>query len=90
MFQCEEAEVRTCCAFDYDLSKWDVSRVTDMWYMFANWQDTDDDGRGDSCGYSQHLCWDISDGTDTSGIFYRGDGCIDKTCGSVADSSLYC
>ena len=67
-------------AFNYDLSSWDVSRVGDMRYLFYQ-----------ASLFAQHLCWDIPENADTTLIFNSTAGaCVDGTCGSVADSSLYC
>ena len=67
-------------SFNSDVSAWNVSRVTTMYRMFYN-----------AFKFAQHLCLDIPSSTDTRDIFYRTAGaCINKTCGSVVDSSLYC
>ena len=67
-------------SFNSDVSAWDVSRVTDMGSMFHA-----------ASKFAQHLCLDIPSSTETGGIFTGTAGaCINKTCGSVVDSSLYC
>ena len=67
-------------SFNSDVSAWDVSRVTDMDFIFY-----------EASKFAQHLCWDIPPSTGTDYIFTGTAGaCIDKTCGSVSDSSLYC
>ena len=67
-------------SFNSDVSAWDVSRVTDMLFIFY-----------EASNFAQHLCWDIPPSTGTDYIFTGTAGaCIDKTCGSVSDSSLYC
>merc|ERR1712072_675531 len=50
--------------FNSDLSKWDVSKVTDMSGMFAS-----------ATSFNNDLSkWEVSNGTMTNGIFY-GDSC---------------
>jgi len=67
-------------SFNSDVSAWDVSRVTDMLFIFY-----------EASNFAQHLCWDIPPSTGIDYIFTGTAGaCIDKTCGSVSDSSLYC
>lgn len=67
-------------SFNGAVSAWNVSRVTDMSYMFA-----------EARQFAQHICWDIPSATNTYYIFLDTVGaCIDKTCGSASDSTLYC
>ena len=67
-------------SFNGDVSPWNVSLVTAMDYMFA-----------EARQFGQHICWDIPPATNTYYIFLDTVGaCIEKTCGSVSDSTLYC
>ena len=69
-------------AFNQDLSKWDVSAVTDMQSTFV-----------DVSTFNQHLSkWDVSAVTDMSSMFYGASAFNQKLCGvawvnSKADKS---
>ena len=91
--------------FDGDISSWDVSSVTIMSYMFFNARSFNGDVSpwnvslvtamdymfAEARQFGQHICWDIPPATNTYYIFLDTVGaCIEKTCGSVSDSTLYC
>ena len=67
-------------SFNQDLSKWDVSRVTDMDYMFAG-----------ATAFKQSLCgeaWVNSKATN-NGMFDRSSGSISTTvCGLYSLSTI--
>lgn len=66
--------------FNRDLTSWDVSRVTDMAEIFIH-----------ATSFDQHLCWDVPRRANTTSIFEDSAGaCINETCGSARNSSLYC
>merc|ERR1712046_308646 len=63
-------------SFNADVSSWDVSQVTDMQGMFANYESW--------CSHSafnQTLCWDIQ-GVKTDDMFFESSGSIDESCAS--------
>ena len=59
--------------FDQDLSKWDVSKVTYMWYMFAR-----------ASVFSHDLSkWDVSAVKDMEKMFFHASAFNHKLCGDA-------
>jgi hypothetical protein len=49
--------------FNHDLSKWNVTAMTDMSNMFYQ-----------ASAFNQELCWSLNEGAVTTGMFYGSGG----------------